>query len=224
MEQDKKKSENVESRRDRILSAAEPVFAQFGYDGATVRKIAELADTPVALVNYHFGSKLGLYRAVFERRAPTIVDQRIAGLQMARAEPDLERRVDLVVRALILPMYSLRGANPSADFGRIVTREMSDPQAEARGIFREMFDPIADMLIEAIGECFPDWTKAEVHWAYHTMLGAMTIVLVDNGRIARLSGGACSSDDWEEAARHVCSILAAGLKHRDRSLTRSGKT
>jgi AcrR family transcriptional regulator len=216
----KNKTDPVEPTRERILSAAESVFAQFGYDGATVRRISQAAGVPVALVNYHFGSKLGLYRAIFEKRTPTVIDKRVAGLQMARAEPDLDRRVDLVVRALIWPMFALRGDDPSADFGRIVTREMSDPQAEARGVFKEMFDPVADMLIAAIGECFPDWTKAEVHWAYHTMLGAMTIVLTDNGRIGRLSDGEVSSDRWEEAAVHVCSILSAGLKYRDRSQTR----
>jgi AcrR family transcriptional regulator len=208
--------------KERIMIAAETVFAQHGYDAATVRKIATEAGVPVALVSYHYGSKEGLYRAIFERRAPTIMDQRIAGLRIARAEPDLTRRIDLVVRALIVPMFSLRGDDPSTEFGRIMTRELSDPQAEARGIIAEIFDPIAHLLIDAISDCFPDWTKEEVHWAYHTMLGAMTYVMLDNGRIARLSGGSCDSNDWETAARYVCAFLSAGLKNLDRSLTGPG--
>ena len=216
----KKRAEPSESAKARILAAAEPVFAEWGVDAATVRKISEAAGVPVALINYRFGSKEGLYRAIFETRAPTIMDQRIAGLRLARAEPDLDRRIDLVVKALIYPMFSLRGESPSADFGRIIVREMSDPQSEARGIFRDMFDPVADMLTAAIAECFPDWTVKEVHWAYHTMLGAMTILMTDNGRMARLSNGEVQSDNWEEAALHMCAILVAGLKHRDRSQTR----
>ncbi|MAM63201.1 CerR family C-terminal domain-containing protein [Maritimibacter sp. UBA3975] len=217
------KADQGETSKERILASAESVFAEWGFDGASVRRISEEAGVPVALINYHFGSKAGLYRAIFEKRAPAIMDQRIAGLRLARAEPDLDRRIDLVVKALIYPMFSLRGESPSADFGRMIVREMSDPQSEARGIFRDMFDPVAEMLTDAISKCFPDWTLEEVHWAYHTMLGAMMIVMTDNGRMARLSGGRVSSDNWEEAARHMCAILVAGLKYRDRDQTRGSE-
>ena len=69
------------SAPERILQKAEQVFGRFGYDGASLRQIAEAAGVPVALVSYHFGSKDGLYRAVFNRRAPTVVQQRQAGLR-----------------------------------------------------------------------------------------------------------------------------------------------
>jgi AcrR family transcriptional regulator len=43
--------------RRRILAAAERLFGERGYDGASVRQIALAAEVPLALVNYHFGSK-----------------------------------------------------------------------------------------------------------------------------------------------------------------------
>ena len=217
----KAETDHVEPARARIMDAAERVFAELGYDGASVRKIATLASVPVALINYHFGSKEGLYRALFEKRVPTIYDQRVMGLQLARSEPDLDRRIEQVVKALIYPMFNLRGSEKSSYFGQIMARELSDPSAETRGIFRDMFDPVAMMMIEAIAECFPDWTKSEVHWAYHTMLGAMMLVMMDNGRIARLSDGTCSSQNFEDAARHMVAILTAGMKHRDRTMTKN---
>ena len=67
------------SSRERILQKAERVFGAYGFDGASMRQVAEAADVPVALVSYHFGSKEGLYRAVFERRVPTVVEQRLVG-------------------------------------------------------------------------------------------------------------------------------------------------
>lgn len=198
------------------MAAAEEVFGEASYDAGTLRRIAEIADVPVALINYHFGSKEGLYRAIFELRTPAIHDQRVVGLQLARTEPDLNRRIELVVKALVVPMLGLRGSGKVSSFGRILAREMTDPNAEERGIFGEMFDPVAQMMIEAIAECFPDWTTAEVHWAYQTILGAMMIVMMDNGRIARLSNGVVSSEKHEEAARHIVAILTAGLRHRER--------
>ena len=56
-------------RRERILDAAEALFAEHGYDGVTLRQIATRAGVDVALANYHFGKKLDLFQAVFERRA-----------------------------------------------------------------------------------------------------------------------------------------------------------
>jgi AcrR family transcriptional regulator len=51
-----------------------------------MRQLANAAGAPVALVSYHFGSKEGLYRAVFEHRVPAVVEQRLAGLAIAMSE------------------------------------------------------------------------------------------------------------------------------------------
>ena len=57
------------SKRDRILDAAEALFAERGFDGVTLRQIASSAGVDVALANYHFGKKLELFNAVFDRRS-----------------------------------------------------------------------------------------------------------------------------------------------------------
>lgn len=202
-----------EPARGRILAAAEDLFAARGYDGTSLRGIADRAGVPVALVSYHFGSKLDLYRAIFQLRVPTIQGQRQTGLEIARMESDLERRLELVVRALIVPMLGLR---TSGRFGAIMAREVTDPTNNERGIITEMFDPVAAMLLAALRECLPDWSEAEIHYAYNTMLGAMVYVMADTGRIARLSKGEADPDRTEEAAQHLVDILFAGLKHRRR--------
>ena len=56
---------SAETRRE-ILEAAEKCFATSGFTGATTRQIASRASVNVATLNYHFGSKEGLYRAVLE--------------------------------------------------------------------------------------------------------------------------------------------------------------
>jgi len=47
------------SSRERILKEAERVFGALGFDGASMRQVAEAAGVPPALVSYHFGSKEG---------------------------------------------------------------------------------------------------------------------------------------------------------------------
>ena len=51
---------------DQILAAAEKVFAQNGFEGATMAQIAAAAGLPKANLHYYFGTKEGLYRAVLE--------------------------------------------------------------------------------------------------------------------------------------------------------------
>src|SRR5690349_4020093 len=70
----------AEATKERILVAAETLFSQQGLDGVSVREIAAAAKLDVAMINYHFGSKLGLYRAVFHRRIDQLTEQRLGGL------------------------------------------------------------------------------------------------------------------------------------------------
>ncbi|MDP3225388.1 MAG: TetR/AcrR family transcriptional regulator [Rubrivivax sp.] len=51
-----------QANRERILAAAEPVFARAGFNGATMGAIAEAAGLPKANLHYYFGSKQELYR------------------------------------------------------------------------------------------------------------------------------------------------------------------
>ena len=50
--------------RQKLIQAAGQVFAEVGYDAATVRQITDRAEVNVASINYHFGDKLNLYREV----------------------------------------------------------------------------------------------------------------------------------------------------------------
>ncbi len=201
------------SPRERILASAEKLFGDLGFDGASVRQIALAADVPVALANYHFGSKEGLYRAIFELRTPTIVDQRVAGLKLAEMESDPTRRLELVVKALIVPMIHLRNTEKNASFARIMARETSDPAARNRRIVSDLFDPVAHLMLKAISEALPDRTLEEVHWGYHVMLGAMVFIMADSGRISRLSEGRCDPDDENATATHMVALLLAALKY-----------
>lgn len=198
------------SAKERILQSAEKVFGNCGYDGTSLRRVAEDANVPVALVSYHFNSKQKLYRTVFERRAPTIVEKRLAGLDIARGEKNLEKRVELIVKALVLPMLQLRALDKNPSFGRIIVREATDPNSEDRGLMRDLFDPVSLKVMEALSAALPNHSPQEVAWAYHFMLGALVFVMSDSGRIARLSGGKCHPDDEGNASEHMVRFLTAG--------------
>ena len=60
-------SKRVDKTKEKILRAASRLFSENGLDGVTVREICRAAKVNIALVNYHFGSKEGLYRECVER-------------------------------------------------------------------------------------------------------------------------------------------------------------
>ena len=55
-------------KKDHILDVAERVFSDLGFDGASTRLISGEAGVNMAMLNYYFGSKEGLFLAVFERK------------------------------------------------------------------------------------------------------------------------------------------------------------
>ena len=62
---------------DRILDAAEDLFSKRGFDGVTMREVAELANLDAALAHYYFATKQGLFDAVLERRAELVFSERM---------------------------------------------------------------------------------------------------------------------------------------------------
>ncbi len=55
-------------KKDHILDVAERVFSDLGFDGSSTRMISSEAGVNMAMLNYYFGSKEGLFLAVFERK------------------------------------------------------------------------------------------------------------------------------------------------------------
>ena len=79
-----------EATRARILEAAGELFAAHGYAEAASKAIAARAEVDLASINYHFGSRSGLYQAVLaeaHRRLMDVADlQRLAQSRLAATD------------------------------------------------------------------------------------------------------------------------------------------
>lgn len=102
---------------DRILDAAEELFARQGFTATTIKQIGSAAGLNPALIYYYFGSKEELYRRLLTRMLTTIAGRGAERLAAAPSPAD-------AVRALI--MLQNQVLTEHAGFPRIMAREMAD--------------------------------------------------------------------------------------------------
>jgi AcrR family transcriptional regulator len=133
--------------RERLLEAGGQVFAEVGYQAATVRSICQLADANVALIHYHFKDKKGLYHAVLEQlmldKAP--VEQVRTAFDSARPPEEILAEV---IRIRI--HHALKADRPGWQ-ARILFRELAHPSPAFTRLRAHQFLPIHQKLRELVG-------------------------------------------------------------------------
>ncbi|MCD8740643.1 TetR/AcrR family transcriptional regulator [Mucilaginibacter roseus] len=103
-------------KKDHILDVAERVFADVGYDAASTRMISGEAGVNMAMLNYYFGSKEGLFLAVFERKIEhfrTLINN-IGNDESMNALDKLEKCIDSFIDKVVI----------NSCFSRLMNREM----------------------------------------------------------------------------------------------------
>jgi AcrR family transcriptional regulator len=201
-------------KRDRILDAAEELFAEHGYDGVTLRRIATTAGVDVALANYHFGKKLDLFKAVFARRAELLNDARREALHACQASsgkkgPSVEQIIEAFLRPLELAQET--GDQGWGHYLSLIAYINNSPYWGPR-MMSPLFDALVQEFIDALKKALPKASDADIYWCYHNLSGALTLTLANTGRIDKLSRGECRSADFQAAYDHMIPFTAAGFR------------
>lgn len=201
------------SKRDRILDVAEELFALHGFDGVTLRQIATGAGVDVALANYHFGKKLDLFNAVFERRAAHLNQTRLDALRQCQQDagkqgPSVEQIIEAFLRPLELAQET--GDPGWRHYLALIAYINNSPYWGPR-MMSKLFDDLVQEFIASLRRALPAASDEDIYWCYHNLSGALTLTLAQTGRIDKLSGGKCRSEDFEAAYDHMIPFVAAGF-------------
>lgn len=140
--------------RDRLLRAAERLFAQRGFKDVTVREICHEARANVAAVNYHFGDKLGLYRETMQIAIDAMRDATEAARRAGEGLPpddQLRAYIGLFLRRLLAPGHE--------SVHQLVNREINDPTPALDDLVEQGMRPRLEYLSGVVARiigCNPD--------------------------------------------------------------------
>ena len=132
--------------REKLLDTAGRIFADRGYQAATVREICDAAGENVAAIHYHFGDKLGLYTQVVQQSMQAAEIEGIRNALNLNSPPqDILRAV---IRARLRSIE--RGDRPDWHI-RILIHEMAQPTPVLRQLINEVGTPLFQRLLKLIG-------------------------------------------------------------------------
>jgi AcrR family transcriptional regulator len=210
---DAMKKDNQKTR-DRILDAAEELFAQKGHEGVSVRQIMSMAEADVSLAYYHFKSKRDLFDQVMLRRVEILNDIRLKALEaVEKRHPDDAATVEEIIDAFTHPLLDLL-ANDHEEwkyYFQLIAQINNSPEWGGE-LMTRYFDPLVKRFVEALRIALPDCDDADLYWSYHFLSGALTLTFAETGRLDNLSGGTVKSSDMASVVERMPKFLAAGFE------------
>lgn len=160
--------EAADGTRLRLLKAAAAVFAERGYQDATVRHICERAGANVALVNYHFGDKLELYTEVLRYSLQPRPGAARFDLPAATERPEVALRA--IIGAMVERAFET-GEQANLRF-RLMLNEFVRPSEATSRVVDVVMRPVYDRLREIVGAILglaPSHQKTRL--CVHSILG-----------------------------------------------------
>lgn len=172
--------------RERILDAAELVFAERGFEGASIRDIAERAQVQKANVNFHGGPKDELFERIVARRASELSQERLEAI--ARLDEQGGWDAGDLIAAFMMPLLSraFGGNSQWLAYARIVAIASADVRWHA--LTKTHFDPVASLVVQKLCARYPEADPARVAGALVFSVSSMLALCASEWRISALAG------------------------------------
>ncbi len=197
---------------EQILDTAEELFSKHGLYGVTLKDVAHQVGVHHTLLNYYFEDKKKLFDTVFARRAVVTSSLRMKALdeydEATGGKPTLEG----ALRAFLdtdLDLY-INGGQRWKNYGALGAQVANTPEWGAALMDRH-FDPVVLRLISLLKKALPHCTEEDIFWGYHFVTGALLLTLARTGRIDKLSGGICKSEDFAAVKKRMATFMAGGF-------------
>ena len=201
----------LKSTSERILDAAECLFAMQGIRATSLREITEQAGINNAAVNYYFRSKDALVRAVFERSFTPLNRERLRLLDEAEAAAGAgPLRMEAVLYALFEPM--VRAWQENRNFIFLVGRLHNEPDQELNDFVVSLYHDLLSRFLAASVRAMPELPEQDLFFWVYFLFGGVVFTLLSSRDIKQLHGGENLLDTSEDFLQRLIAFGAAGLR------------
>jgi AcrR family transcriptional regulator len=208
----------VPNTRQKILDAAEKLFARHGFESTSLRSIIASANVNLAAIHYHFRSKEGLIRAVIERRFAPVNNERLRLLAEFEKHTDGKTpRVEKILEAFLAPMLRIgllesgQGQLLMQLAGRLL--QASDGTLE-RAAGSE-FERVAVRFLTTLQKALPYLSRQEIAWRINFTIGAAARALFGGVPVKVLSSAShenLQESDVQRVLGRLITYTAAGMQ------------
>ncbi len=201
--------------KEKVLDAAERLFAEHGIQGASMREITRAAGVNLAAINYHFGTKHGLIAAVLIRRLAPLNQRRLALLnEVERSAGNKPPKLELILEAMIRPAVEegFDAHHGKESFLRLTGRCLSEPTPEIEPLIRAHFEELIRRFDAAFLRAIPSLDAEELFWRITFLIGALHFSLLKCGQADSMPVKLRKHLDAEGLVQRLIAFTAAGLR------------
>jgi|GEM_PF-13270 len=201
------------STQNKILNAAETLFAEHGFAETSLRLITARAEVNLASVNYHFGSKKTLIEAVFDRFMLSFTQDLMA--EMKKLEQQQQAlKIEQVLNTLVQPLIQIDHVRPngSSTFMKLLGRAYSETQGHIRRFAMQRYSHVFSNFTRLLHKASPETSRSEMFWRLHFMLGAFIFTLAGHEALQEIAESDFQEQvNVEQIIAHLIPFLSAGF-------------
>ncbi|MCE9687681.1 MULTISPECIES: TetR/AcrR family transcriptional regulator [Shewanella] len=199
--------------KTRILDAAEKLFAERGFSETSLRLITSKAEVNLASVNYHFGSKKELIRAVLARYLDVFMPAAAKEISRLHTAPN-QASLDEIFSALVAPLLELNKlrAEGTTIFLQLLGRGYIESQGHLRWFITTHYGEPLAKFVKAVQASVPHIPSAEMFWRLHFTLGTVVFTMASADALTEIAAADFGEhNDIEAVIRKVIPYMAAGV-------------
>jgi AcrR family transcriptional regulator len=198
--------------KEKILDVAEALFAEHGFNDTSLRAITSKANVNLASVNYHFGDKKTLVRAVLNRYLEAFMPALGQALQELNQQSEYE--MEEVFQSLKQPLLSLNKLRPNgaSRFMSLIGRGYTDVQGHLRWFITTRYDDVLSQFTSSVSKANPTLTPETLFWRLHFTLGTCVFTMASSQALAEIAFNDFDKKmDSEAIIDQLIPYLAAGV-------------
>ncbi|EJL6541324.1 TetR/AcrR family transcriptional regulator [Vibrio cholerae] len=200
------------STKEKILDVAEGLFAEYGFNDTSLRTITSKAEVNLASVNYHFGDKKTLVRAVLNRYLEAFMPEMKQSLERLNERDDYDMAE--VFEALRAPLRSLSELRPNGTsrFMLLIGRGYTDVQGHLRWFITNRYNDVLTLFTDSVLKANPNLTRETLFWRLHFTLGTCVFTMASSQALAEIAENDFGSKvDPKSVVDQLIPYLAAGV-------------